>query len=127
MIIYKKYYFDAAHFMTNFKKGHKYTKVHGHSYEMIIKISGNLDKTNNWILNYDDIDEIVNPLLQKIDHKTLNDIKDMVKRIVINFDHQAKSKDYKYSNEFKLKTLPIKDMPTYIQKNSDKYSDWLDF
>ena len=54
MIIYKKYYFDAAHFMTNFKKGHKYTKVHGHSYEMIIKISGNLDKTNNWILNFDD-------------------------------------------------------------------------
>ena len=64
MIIYKKYYFDAAHFMTNLKKGHKYTKVHGHSYEMIIKISGNLDKTNNWIMNYDDIDEIVNPLLQ---------------------------------------------------------------
>ena len=79
MIIYKKYYFDAAHFMTNLKKGHKYTKVHGHSYEKIIKISGNLDKTNNWILNYDDIDEIVNPLLQKIDHKTLNDIKGLEK------------------------------------------------
>ena len=79
MIIYKKYYFDAAHFMTNLKKGHKYMKVHGHSYEMIIKISGNLDKTNNWVLNYDDIDEIVNPLLQKIDHKTLNEIKGLEK------------------------------------------------
>ena len=62
----------------------------------------------------------------KANKQTLNDIKDMVKRIVINFDHQAKSKDYKYSNEFKLKTLPIKDMPIFIQKNSVKYSEWLD-
>ena len=88
MIIYKKYYFDAAHFMTNLKKGHKYTKVHGHSYEMIIKISGNLDKTNNWILNFDDIDEIVNPLLQKIDHKTLNDIKGWkrIRKKIVNLE-----------------------------------------
>ena len=50
----------------------------------------------------------------------------MVKRKVINFDHQAKSTEYKYSKEFKLKTLPIKDMPIFIQKNSDKYSEWLD-
>ena len=62
----------------------------------------------------------------KANKQTLSDIKDMVKRKVINFDHQAKSKDYKYSNEFKLKTLPIKDMPIFIQKNSDKYSEWLD-
>ena len=62
----------------------------------------------------------------KDNKQTLNDIKDMVKRKVINFDHQAKSKDYKYSNEFKLKTLSIKDMPTFIQKNSNKYSEWLD-
>ena len=38
--------------MTNFKKGHKYTKVHGHSYEMIIKISGDPDKKNNWINSF---------------------------------------------------------------------------
>ena len=63
----------------------------------------------------------------KANKQTLNDIKDMVKRKVINFDHQAKSKDYKYSKEFKLKTLPIIDMPTFIQKNSNKYLKWLDF
>ena len=50
MIIYKKYFFDAAHYMPNFKKTHKYAKVHGHSYEMIIKISGDPDKKNNWII-----------------------------------------------------------------------------
>ena len=50
MIIYKKYFFDAAHYMPNFKKTHKYAKVHGHSYEMIIKISGDPDKKNNPVI-----------------------------------------------------------------------------
>ena len=50
----------------------------------------------------------------------------MVKRKVINFDHQAKSTQYKYSKEFKLKTLSVSEMPSFIQKNLDKYSDWLD-
>ena len=50
----------------------------------------------------------------------------MIKRKVINFDHQAKSRNYKYSNEFKLKTLSVSEMPSFIQKNLDKYSDWLD-
>ena len=74
MIIYKKYFFDAAHFMPNFEKTHKYSKVHGHSYEMIIKISGNPDKKNNWIINYDEIDNIIIPIVNQLDHRTLNEI-----------------------------------------------------
>ena len=74
MIIYKKYFFDAAHYMPNLRKTHKYAKVHGHSYEMIIKISGNPDKKNNWIINYDEIDKIILPIVNKLDHKTLNEV-----------------------------------------------------
>ena len=49
MIIYKKFFFDAAHYLTNFDKNHKYSKIHGHSYEVIINISGGLtDKTIGW-------------------------------------------------------------------------------
>ena len=62
----------------------------------------------------------------KDNKQTLNDVKDMVKRKVINFDHQAKSTEYKYSKEFKLKNLSVSEMPSFIQKNLDKYSDWLD-
>jgi 6-pyruvoyltetrahydropterin/6-carboxytetrahydropterin synthase len=75
MIIYKKYFFDAAHFMNNFKKNHKYSRLHGHSYEVIIKISGHIDKKNNWVFNYDDVDNLMNPLIKKLDHQTLNNIK----------------------------------------------------
>ena len=32
-----------------------------------------------------------------------------------------------YENEFKLKTLNIKEMPLFLQENVNKYKEWLDF
>jgi len=74
MIIYKKYYFDTAHFMPNHPKSHKYSKVHGHSYEIIIFINDNQKKKEGWVMDFEKIDVFVNPLLKKIDHNLLNDI-----------------------------------------------------
>ena len=50
----------------------------------------------------------------------------LVNRKVIKYDHHAKTSDYKFSNEFKLKTLEMNYLPKYIQENKDKYKDWLD-
>ena len=75
MIIYKKYFFDAAHFLTDFKKNHKYSKVHGHSYEMTVRISGEINESNCWVIDFEDIDKIVKPVVEKLDHQTLNEIK----------------------------------------------------
>ena len=58
--------------------------------------------------------------------KNLNYITDLVKRKKIDYDHKAKSKDYKYSNEFQLKTVSINNMPPFLQKNFKKYSEWFD-
>ena len=44
MILHKTYYFDAAHYMENFDDEHKYKKIHGHSYELKIVLSGSLEK-----------------------------------------------------------------------------------
>ena len=59
--------------------------------------------------------------------RDLEHIKDLVKRKRIDYDHKANSKDYKYSKEFKLKTVPIDTMPSFLRQNVDKYSDWFDF
>lgn len=75
MIIYKKYFFETAHYMPKFKKNHKYRNIHGHSYELIVYLEGPLDKKNQWLIDYEKIDKFVNPLLKKIDHAMLNDIK----------------------------------------------------
>ena len=74
MMIFKKYFFDAAHFMPNYSKDHKYGRVHGHTYEVVVRVDGNIDNQNNWVINYDELDDYVTPLLKVLDHKTLNDI-----------------------------------------------------
>jgi len=58
--------------------------------------------------------------------KNLEYIAALVKRKSIDYDHKAKSKDYKYSNEFKLKTISIDNMPLYLKQNIHKYSEWFD-
>ena len=63
----------------------------------------------------------------KLARKNLPSVEDLVKRKVINYDHKAKTSHYKFSNEFKLKTLPIDQMPIFLKKNVDKYKDWFDF
>ena len=54
-------------------------------------------------------------------------VEELIKRKIIVYDHKAKSSDYKYSKEFKLKTLPIDSMPLFLKKNIDKYNEWFDF
>ena len=77
-------------------------KVHGHSYEMIIKISGDPDKKNNWIINYDEIDKIIVPIVNKLDHKTLNEIPGLENPTAENIAKwfwKKIKKDYKF-NEY---------------------------
>ena len=62
----------------------------------------------------------------KLSMNNMSNIEDMIKRKVINYDHKAKTTSYKYSKEFKLKTLSLDYMPLYIKNNLKKYSEWFD-
>ena len=59
--------------------------------------------------------------------KNLPSVADLVKRKSIVYDHKAKSTDYKFSNEFKLKTLSMSHMPSFLKQNVKKYYEWFDF
>ena len=74
MYIFKKYYFDATHYMPDFKKNHDYRKMHGHSYEVTIKVSGTVNDQNNWVIDLEKLDDVVKPEISLLDHSTLNDI-----------------------------------------------------
>ena len=54
-------------------------------------------------------------------------VADLVNRKSIIYDHKAKSEDYKFSKEFKLKTLSIDHMPLFLKENIDRYSEWFDY
>ena len=53
-------------------------------------------------------------------------IKDLIKRRMIDHDHLADSREYKYGKEFALKQLTLDKMPLYIKDNADKYKEFLD-
>ena len=59
--------------------------------------------------------------------KNLEYIKGLVERKSIDYDHKAKSEDYKYAKEFKLKTVSLDTMPLYLKENVKRYSEWFDF
>ena len=63
----------------------------------------------------------------KLAKEDLPKIEDLIKRKSIIYDHKAKSTDYKFSKEFKLKTLSIDKMPLFLKENIDKYSEWFDY
>ena len=63
----------------------------------------------------------------RLARKNLPKVEDLVKRKTIIYDHKAKSSDYKFSKEFKLKTLSMNHMPLFLKQNVNKYSEWFDF
>ena len=79
------------------------------------------------------IDDIYSKLTNSEDHqefkdtgKKISDIEDLVNRKVILYDHKAKSSDFKFGKEFKLKTIGLEEMPDYIKKNKDQFKEWID-
>ena len=53
-------------------------------------------------------------------------IRDLIKRRVIDHDHNADTKQSKYGKEFQLKILNFHDLPEYIKNNTEKYQNYLD-
>jgi len=71
--ITRRYHFEAAHWLPKVHEDHKCHRIHGHNYEIEVTCDGpTLD--NGFIIDFWDLDEIVRPLIETVDHRTLNDI-----------------------------------------------------
>ena len=72
----RKYEFHAARKLTSLPESHPCSKMHGHTFSVIVKISGNLDESKGWVMDFSDIDDIYHTNVQSLlDHKYLNDVK----------------------------------------------------
>lgn len=70
----RTYRFEAAHWLPKAPEGHPCRTMHGHSYEVDIRISGELDPQLGWVLDFAAIDSVVDPLVSQLDHCCLNEI-----------------------------------------------------
>jgi len=74
MEIFKVFKFDAAHRLPNVGREHKCSEIHGHSFRIEIHIKGPVEPAKGWVMDFAGIDQAVQPLLDQLDHKYLNDI-----------------------------------------------------
>ena len=79
------------------------------------------------------IKDLYEKLTNSEDHQEFKDANQSIKEIeilmrkkVINYDHKVKKNNYKFSNEFKLQTVSLDNLPEYIKNNKDKFKDWID-
>jgi len=74
MEIWKDFTFEAAHKLPNLPDGHKCARLHGHSYQVRIYVEGDLDPHLEWVVDFADIKQALDPILEQLDHYYLNDI-----------------------------------------------------
>lgn len=85
--IAKEFKWEMSHRLT-FHKG-PCKNIHGHTYRLLVEISGVPDE-NGMVMDYYDLEAVVNPLVMKLDHSFLCDEND---QIMLDF---LKANDFKY-------------------------------
>ena len=75
MILVRKYTFQAARKLTKIDPTHICANLHGHTFYVTIKIEGDLNPENDFVMDFFDIDKIFDELIYKpLDNKYLNEI-----------------------------------------------------
>ncbi|MDZ7624869.1 MAG: 6-carboxytetrahydropterin synthase [Ignavibacteriaceae bacterium] len=72
--------------------------IHGHSYKMLVEFDGEIDK-QGMIIDYYDVEKIINPIIEKLDHSFMVNKNDKVvleflekmnsKKVVVDFQSTA--------------------------------------
>jgi 6-pyruvoyltetrahydropterin/6-carboxytetrahydropterin synthase len=78
----RQYSFEAGHWLPKVPEKHKCKRPHGHNYvfEVIVHAIERMDGVSylneaGFVIDFWDLDVIVQPLIDMIDHRMLNDIK----------------------------------------------------
>ncbi len=74
MEVYKTFTIEAARKLPNLPDDHPCKNVHGHSFKITVTVSGNIQKTTGFVMDFGDIDNAFNPIHNLLDHSYLNDI-----------------------------------------------------
>jgi len=70
----REYRFEAAHRLPKVPPGHRCARLHGHSYRIEVEVSGPVDEETGWLVDFYDMDRAVQPVIEELDHRLLNDI-----------------------------------------------------
>jgi 6-pyruvoyltetrahydropterin/6-carboxytetrahydropterin synthase len=95
--------FEAAHNLPDEDIYGKCRHLHGHTYRLEIEITGEINE-KGWVCNFDEIKELVeNIVLEKYDHKYLNDfftiptVENIILKMHADLNEALNSKPYRVS------------------------------
>lgn len=70
MIVGRTFYFDAAHFLPNYKG--KCENLHGHTYRLDVEVEGKI-RLDGMVVDFNEIKKVVDKeVTDKLDHENLN-------------------------------------------------------
>ncbi len=70
----REFTFDAAQALTIFPEGHKCRRLHGHTFRLQVSVKGEIDPKTGLLYDHAKIKEVLQPLLEQLDHSYLNEI-----------------------------------------------------
>lgn len=124
--ICKTFNFEAAHQLPDEKCYGKCSRLHGHSYKLEVKLTGEKNG-KGWVVNFSDIKVIVKEYLDDLDHTLLNETfevptaENMIG--VITMDLAALLQTLDESGNFKSITCRLWETPTCWAEKTYNYKD----
>ena len=74
MEIRYEFLFDAAHRFPAMPDGHKYGRLHGHSFRAEVALAGDPDPKTGFVVDFAEVETACEKLRATLDHGCLNDI-----------------------------------------------------
>lgn len=74
MKITQAFTFEAAHRLPHVPATHKCHRMHGHSYRVELQLEGPVDPQTGFVIDFFDVEKAFGPVLERLDHHTLNEI-----------------------------------------------------
>lgn len=71
----QQFQIESARFLPSLPSNHPCSRLHGHSFKIILRLVGELDPKIGWVRDYHEITQTMSPLLTELDHRTLNEVK----------------------------------------------------
>ena len=70
----REYRFEAAHRLPRLPASHKCFRLHGHSFRFEVVIEGEVDESTGFLIDFGDVDNLVQPIVDRLDHYYLNEV-----------------------------------------------------
>jgi len=108
--------------------------IHGHSYKMLVEFEGELDE-NGMVIDYYDVEKIVNSIIEKLDHAFLVNKNDKLtiefleklnsKKVVVDFESTAENICTYLLTQIKSVKIPanVKSLMVRVSETDEDYAE----